>query len=247
MSTSQVSSSQSTFYRKTPPPNKPTSTFASGRVLILLVFTSAILSTLYFYRYPLNLNFSAIETHKYFICSVRQVRPCYMGDVENGKPEGVGKMLFPDNRRYEGDFKDGKPHGKGIETIQHSTTTEQYQGSFQKGKRDGEGKVFVDGVKVYEGGFKDGQRQGMGVELENGFVVYKGEFEHNKRKGLGTEYQRGRRIYYGQFKNGKRHGKGVEFYESGASRLGVWKEGEWVQGFDLPKGFWDKHNLEDYV
>ena len=40
----------------------------------------------------------------------------YLGEIENGKPNGTGSITFPDGREYLGEFKDGKEHGKGTLT-----------------------------------------------------------------------------------------------------------------------------------
>ena len=32
----------------------------------------------------------------------------YLGEIENGKPNGTGSITFPDWREYLGEFKDGK-------------------------------------------------------------------------------------------------------------------------------------------
>ena len=32
----------------------------------------------------------------------------YVGEIENGKPNGTGSITFPDGREYLGEFKDGK-------------------------------------------------------------------------------------------------------------------------------------------
>ena len=32
----------------------------------------------------------------------------YLGEIENGKPNGTGSITFPDGREYLGEFKDGK-------------------------------------------------------------------------------------------------------------------------------------------
>jgi hypothetical protein len=37
----------------------------------------------------------------------------YTGNFKNGKPDGKGKVLFPDGRFYEGMFSKGKYHGQG--------------------------------------------------------------------------------------------------------------------------------------
>ena len=39
--------------------------------------------------------------------------PIYNGEAENGKPNGMGIMSFPDGRKYVGQWKDGKEHGLG--------------------------------------------------------------------------------------------------------------------------------------
>ena len=43
----------------------------------------------------------------------KSVHPLYEGDSENGQPNGLGIMTFPDGRKYLGQWKDGKKHGNG--------------------------------------------------------------------------------------------------------------------------------------
>jgi len=38
----------------------------------------------------------------------------YVGEIENGKPNGQGTFTFPDGEYYVGSWKDGKKHGQGI-------------------------------------------------------------------------------------------------------------------------------------
>ena len=33
----------------------------------------------------------------------------YVGEIENGKPNGTGSITFPDGRKYVGEYKDGEP------------------------------------------------------------------------------------------------------------------------------------------
>ena len=40
----------------------------------------------------------------------------YKGEVENGKPNGLGVLTVPDGRKYEGELKKGKPNGQGTFT-----------------------------------------------------------------------------------------------------------------------------------
>jgi len=40
----------------------------------------------------------------------------YVGDVENGKPNGLGILIFPDGRKYVGEYKYGRMDGQGTYT-----------------------------------------------------------------------------------------------------------------------------------
>ena len=67
----------------------------------------------------------------------------YVGEIENGKPNGTG---------YVGEYKNGKQHGQGTFTYPNG---EKYVGEFKDGKEHGQGTLtFPDGGK-YVGEFKD--------------------------------------------------------------------------------------------
>ena len=38
----------------------------------------------------------------------KETQPKYQGQVKDGKPNGLGVIIYPDGRKYEGEFKDGK-------------------------------------------------------------------------------------------------------------------------------------------
>ena len=79
--------------------------------------------------------------------------PIYKGDVEHGRPNGVGVMTFPDGRKYVGENKDGFPNGQGTSTY---PSGDKYIGEFEDGEYHGQGTfTFNDGAK-YVGEFKDG-------------------------------------------------------------------------------------------
>ena len=52
----------------------------------------------------------------------------YVGEIENGKPNGTGSITFPDGRKHVGEFKDGKPNGQGTLTLPNG---EKYKGGIQ--------------------------------------------------------------------------------------------------------------------
>jgi hypothetical protein len=77
----------------------------------------------------------------------------YEGEIENGKPNGQGRSIYPDGSMYLGEYKDGKFHG---------------QGTF----------IWNDGY-YHEGEFMDGTPNGQGTEtLPNGQLV--GEYKDGK-------------------------------------------------------------------
>ena len=55
----------------------------------------------------------------------------YVGEIENGKPNGQGTETFPDGQKYEGEWKNGKYHGQGNLT---SSDGRKYVGEFKDGE-----------------------------------------------------------------------------------------------------------------
>ena len=41
----------------------------------------------------------------------------YVGDIDNGEPNGTGTYTRPDKTYYRGEWQDGIPHGKGEELL----------------------------------------------------------------------------------------------------------------------------------
>ena len=46
----------------------------------------------------------------------KDTNPKYQGQVKNGKPNGLGYLIYPDGGKYVGGWKDGKRNGKGTGT-----------------------------------------------------------------------------------------------------------------------------------
>ena len=77
----------------------------------------------------------------------------YVGEIENGKPNGTGSITFPDGQKYEGEWKDGKRNGQGTYTFRSGA---KYVGEHKDGKKHGQGTyTYTDGRK-YVGEFKNG-------------------------------------------------------------------------------------------
>ena len=47
----------------------------------------------------------------------KETHPKYQGQVKNGKPNGLGILIYTNGSRYVGSWKDGKQNGQGTETL----------------------------------------------------------------------------------------------------------------------------------
>ena len=93
----------------------------------------------------------------------KETDPIYKGDIERGRPNGVGVMTFPDGRKYVGENKDGFPNGKGTMTWSNGV---EYVGEYKDGKPNGQGTMsYSDGEKC------EGKWQNVG--FWNGRCYYK--------------------------------------------------------------------------
>ena len=102
----------------------------------------------------------------------------YVGEIENGEPNGQGISTSPDGHKYVGEFKNGNEHGQGTYT-------------FEKGK--------YEGFK-YVGEWKDGTQQGQGTDSLPDGRNYVGEWKDGERWN-GTLYDKEGKII-GKFMNG---------------------------------------------
>jgi len=79
----------------------------------------------------------------------------YVGEIDNGEPNGQGTFIWSDGTKYVGEYKNGLPNGHGTETWSDGS---KYVGEFKDGKWDGQGTItWSDGTK-YVGEYKNGKR-----------------------------------------------------------------------------------------
>ena len=77
----------------------------------------------------------------------------YEGEIEQGKPNGMGKVIFKNGDNYEGNWIDGKLDGKGTFISSDGT---KYIGEWMNGKYHGIGRlIYSDGLNKV-GEFKKG-------------------------------------------------------------------------------------------
>jgi hypothetical protein len=144
----------------------------------------------------------------------------YHGDVENGRFQGDGMLVYTDGSEYRGEFHDGLMHGQG------EITTEdwRYKGEMYRGEMAGEG-VYEDKFGKYEGTFANGNFNGQGTYTYSNGDILKGEFaDGDPLRGVLT---RSGHVYEGEFDGWKFHGQGEYRDEAGSWRYsGEFNHGE---------------------
>ena len=96
----------------------------------------------------------------------KDIHPQYKGDAENGKPNGLGIMTFPDGRKYVGEWKNGKKNGHGTFAFPSGF---KYVGEYKVGKMWNVIKYNKDGK--YVGEYKNGEVWNGIVYDKNGDII----------------------------------------------------------------------------
>jgi hypothetical protein len=100
----------------------------------------------------------------------KDTNPKYQGQVENGKPNGLGYLIYPDGEKYVGEWKNGKRNGQGTFT---SPDGYKYVGEYKDGKYNGQGTTTFRRGNKYVGEHKDGNIwNGTGYD-KDGNITYK--------------------------------------------------------------------------
>jgi len=138
----------------------------------------------------------------------------YFGTINNGRPDGEGKITFNNGDVYIGEVTRGRADGFGVYYDNDLNTT--YRGNFRNGSRNGIGALYQgpiqDSVLIYEGNYLDDFFHGRGKFYENGRLRYEGTFLEGEFHGVGKLYDvDGELEYEGEFYNGKKEGKGVQY------------------------------------
>ena len=175
----------------------------------------------------------------------KDIHAKYKGDVENGKPSGLGLVRLTDGAKYVGVWKDGKRHGQGtiIRPNGEETSGEWYYGlPWNVTYYDKYGIIFI---KYVNGKIKWDQKKGdfhqSGIfyhGFRNGVYGYFKEkwhgVENTKNKDYGT--------YEGEMINGKPHGQATQTFYNGEKY-----EGEWSKGIPNGQGTYTYPDGEKFV
>ena len=144
----------------------------------------------------------------------------YIGEIENGKPNGKGKYYYAGGSLYEGNLKNGEYAGKGSIQWKNGNT---YTGDWKDSKMDGFGtKKWGDGT-VYTGDWKNDLCDGKGtIKYANG-SSYDGDWKEDKMHGYGLRVYSDGAKYEGNWENDFREGEGKGSLASGYYRQGTFK------------------------
>ena len=153
----------------------------------------------------------------------------YEGYFNMGIIEGYG-IFYSNNEKYEynGEFQDNKFHGKGI--IKYENNNIIYEGEFNNGYKHGFGKLIFNDKSYYEGNFEKNNFNGKGTFFFKNGKIYRGEWKNNKMDGEGNFDWGDGTKYKGEYKNNMREGNGV--YTFGCNLY----DGAWVNGIPHGKG-----------
>jgi len=148
----------------------------------------------------------------------------YVGQVSDGKRQGLGVAELGSGERQAGDFQDGRLNGLGTVRFEDDT---RYAGQWRDGQATGLGAREKPGVERAEGNFVAGRLEGLGVRRTLGepVTVQSGEFRAGLLEGPGVEAV-GDQRYEGGFRGGKRQGYGQVTSADGKVQSGRWEDGK---------------------
>ena len=151
----------------------------------------------------------------------------YVGQVSDGKRQGLGVAELGSGERQAGDFQDGRLNGLGTVRFEDDT---RYAGQWRDGQATGLGAREKPGVERAEGNFVAGRLEGLGVRRTLGepVTVQSGEFRAGLLEGPGVEAV-GDQRYEGGFRGGKRHGYGQVTSADGKVQSGRWEDGKPIE------------------
>ena len=138
----------------------------------------------------------------------------YDGTFTQGKLDGFGKFIYPNEHFYIGQYKNGLRQGKG--KLYYPDGRLHYDGDWVNGIPIGYGKYIWENGEYYIGPWVNGFRQGKGYEYyPNGKLKYEGDYFNDKFEGYGKYIWEDDHYYIGQFENGCSHGRGIQYYRNG--------------------------------
>lgn len=152
----------------------------------------------------------------------------YIGQVVDGKRQGLGVAELPNGERQAGDWAANRMSGLGTVRLADDV---RYSGQWRDGQSTGLGVRERPGMERAEGNFVSGRLEGLAIRrsLTEPSNVLGGEFHGDVLDGPGVERVGERERYEGGFRGGLRNGYGQVTDASGEQRLGRWADGRLVE------------------
>ncbi|ODT13236.1 MAG: hypothetical protein ABS35_38270 [Kaistia sp. SCN 65-12] len=152
----------------------------------------------------------------------------YVGQVANGKRQGLGVAELGNGERQAGEWADDRLNGLGTVRLADDS---RYSGQWRDGQSTGLGVREKPGAERAEGNFVAGRLEGLATRrtLTDPNIVQGGEFHADLLEGPGVERVGERERYEGGFKGGKRNGYGQVTDAAGKMQSGRWADGKLVE------------------
>jgi hypothetical protein len=152
----------------------------------------------------------------------------YVGQLKDGKRQGLGVADLKDGGRLAGEWKDNLLNGLGTERAADGTHDE---GRWLDGRLNGLGVRERPGIERVEGNFVAGLLDGPGVRRTFGTpaTVQIGDWHGGTLDGPGVETVGDGERYEGTFRAGKRHGYGQVTGAGDKVQWGRWEDGKLVE------------------
>lgn len=152
----------------------------------------------------------------------------YVGQLADGKRQGLGAVEAKDGTRRVGEWKDDLLSGLGTERQPDGL---RFEGQWRDDHPNGLGVLERPGVERLEGNFSFGRLDGRGVRRSyaDPSVVQFGEWRTGTLDGPGVEIVGDRERYEGGFRGGKRHGHGQVMGPDEKVQSGRWEDGTRVE------------------
>ena len=157
----------------------------------------------------------------------------YFGEINDGKPIGVGELFFKNGTKYQGPFDNGIRKGEGKMTFADGTI---YQGKFDDDHMTFGSARTLDG-RGFTGEWYD-DFNGYGTTIwQDGVTKYEGEWQNFRSHGYGKMYYSDGTRYEGEWQNGQRS-YGTFYFKDGSTYKGEWKDDD-IEGdgiYTFPNG-----------
>jgi serine/threonine protein kinase len=152
----------------------------------------------------------------------------YVGQVADGKRQGLGVIEAKDGDRRAGEWQGDLMDGRGTERLPDGA---RYEGQWRDDRQTGLGVMEKPGVERDEGNFIAGKIEGLGLHriLAEPVVVQIGDWHNDALDGPGVETVGDRERYEGMFRAGKRHGFGQVTGADKKVTSGRWEDGKLVE------------------